>query len=184
MEIKAIDVQKLRKMTGAGMMDCKKALIEANGDYERAKEIIREKGKLVAAKRADRETSEGAVVAKVDGSKGILLCLGCETDFVAKNEEFQALANAIADAAIKALPADMEALKACTIADGRTVEAAITEQIGKTGEKHSLVAYEKVEAPYIISYIHTINGKLGATSASTRKFLSISPRAWQCRWLP
>ena len=162
MEIKAIDVQKLRKMTGAGMMDCKKALIEANGDYERAKEIIREKGKLVAAKRADRETSEGAVVAKVDGSKGILLCLGCETDFVAKNEEFQALANAIADAAIKAMPADMEALKACTIADGRTVEAAITEQIGKTGEKHSLVAYEKVEAPYIISYIHTINGKLGA----------------------
>ena len=162
MEIKAIDVQKLRKMTGAGMMDCKKALIEANGDYERAKEIIREKGKLVAAKRADRETSEGAVVAKVDGSKGILLCLGCETDFVAKNEEFQALANAIADAAIKAMPADMEALKACTIADGRTVEAAITEQIGKTGEKHSLVAYEKIEAPYIISYIHTINGKLGA----------------------
>ena len=144
------------------MMDCKKALVEANGDYERAKEIIREKGKLVAAKRADRETSEGAVVAKVDGSKGILLCLGCETDFVAKNEEFQALANAIADAAIKAMPADMEALKACTIADGRTVEAAITEQIGKTGEKHSLVAYEKVEAPYIISYIHTINGKLGA----------------------
>ena len=167
MEIKAIDVQKLRKMTGAGMMDCKKALIEANGDYERAKEIIREKGKLVAAKRADRETSEGAVsegavVAKVDGGKGILLCLGCETDFVAKNEEFQALANAIADAAIKAMPADMDALKACTIADGRTVEAAITEQIGKTGEKHSLVAYEKVEAPYIISYIHTINGKLGA----------------------
>ena len=182
MEIKAIDVQKLRKMTGAGMMDCKKALVEANGDYERAKEIIREKGKLVAAKRADRETSEGAVVAKVDGSKGILLCLGCETDFVAKNEEFQALANAIADAAIKAMPADMEqalanaiadaaikampadmeALKTCTIADGRTVEAAITEQIGKTGEKHSLVAYEKVEAPCIISYIHTINGKLGA----------------------
>ena len=137
MEIKAIDVQKLRKMTGAGMMDCKKALVEANGDYERAKEIIREKGKLVAAKRADRETSEGAVVAKVDGGKGILLCLGCETDFVAKNEEFQALANAIADAAIKAMPADMDALKACTIADGRTVEAAITEQIGKTGEKHS-----------------------------------------------
>ena len=81
---------------------------------------------------------------------------------MAKNEEFQALANAIADAAIKAMPADMEALKACTIADGRTVEAAITEQIGKTGEKHSLVAYEKIEAPYIISYIHTINGKLGA----------------------
>ncbi len=90
MEIKAADVAKLRQMTGAGMMDCKKALVEANGDYERAKEIIREKGKLVAAKRADRETSEGAVIAKVNGEKAIVIGLGCETDFVAKNAEFQA----------------------------------------------------------------------------------------------
>ncbi|HIT48183.1 MAG TPA: elongation factor Ts [Candidatus Coprenecus stercoripullorum] len=162
MEIKAIDVQKLRKMTGAGMMDCKKALIEAGGDYEKAKEIIREKGKLVAAKRADRETTEGAVVAKVDGGRAIIICLGCETDFVSKNEDFQKLANEIADAAIKNMPADIEALKACALPDGRTVEAAITEQIGKTGEKHTLVGYEKVEAPYISSYVHTINGKLGA----------------------
>lgn len=162
MEIKAIDVQKLRKLTGAGMMDCKKALIEANGDYAKAQEIIREKGKLVAAKRADRETSEGTVVAKINGSKAILLCLGCETDFVAKNEEFQALAQAIAEAAIQNLPADIEALKACTLADGRTVEAAITEQIGKTGEKHMLVSYQKLEAPFISSYVHTLNGKLGA----------------------
>ncbi len=162
MEIKAVDVAKLRKMTGAGMMDCKKALIEANGDYDKAQEIIREKGKLVAAKRADRETTEGLVIAKVEGSKAILLCLGCETDFVARNEEFKALAEGIAEAAIKTLPADVEALKACSLADGRTVEAAITEQTGKTGEKHTLVGYEKIEAAYISSYVHTINGKLGA----------------------
>ena len=144
------------------MMDCKKALIEAEGDYARAQEIIREKGKLVAAKRADRETTEGAVVARVNGDKAIIVCLGCETDFVSKNAEFQKLANDIADVAINALPADAEALKACTLADGRTVEAAITEQTGKTGEKHVLVGYEKVEAPFIVSYIHAINGKLGA----------------------
>ena len=101
MEIKAADVAKLRQMTGAGMMDCKKALVEANGDYEKAKEIIREKGKLVAAKRSDRDTTEGAVVAKVnsDKTKAILVCLGCETDFVAKTPDFQTLAANIAEAA-------------------------------------------------------------------------------------
>ncbi len=153
---------KLRKMTGAGMMDCKKALVEAEGDYTRAQEIIREKGKLVAAKRADRETTEGAVLAEVNGTSAIMVCLGCETDFVSKNSEFQALAQAIATSAIQNLPDDAEGLKACTIADGRTVEAAITEQTGKTGEKHVLVGYAKVEAPYIVAYIHKVNGKLGA----------------------
>ena len=128
MEIKAAEVAKLRQMTGAGMMDCKKALVEAEGDFERAKEIIREKGKLVAAKRADRETSEGAAIAKVNGNKAIVVALGCETDFVAKNAEFQALAQAIAEAAINHFPADKDALMACTLADGRTVEAAVTEQ--------------------------------------------------------
>ena len=160
MEIKAADVAKLRKMTGAGMMDCKKALVESEGDFERAKEIIKEKGKLVAAKRADRETSEGAAIAKVSGNKAVIIALGCETDFVAKNAEFQALAEAIAEAAIANFPADKDALMACTIADGRTVEAAITEQTGKTGEKHQLVAYETVEAPYVVSYMHKITGKL------------------------
>ncbi len=160
MEIKAADVAKLRKMTGAGMMDCKKALVESEGDFERAKEIIKEKGKLVAAKRADRETSEGAAIAKVNGNKAVIIALGCETDFVAKNAEFQALAEAIADAAIANFPADKEALMACTIADGRTVEAAITEQTGKTGEKHQLVSYETIEAPYVVSYMHKITGKL------------------------
>ena len=170
MEIKAAEVAKLRQMTGAGMMDCKKALVEANGDFERAKEIIREKGKLVAAKRADRETSEGAAIAKVAGSKAIVVALGCETDFVAKNAEFQALAGAIAEAAIANFPADKEALMACVLADGRTVEAAVTEQTGKTGEKHVIVAYETVEAPYISSYIHAINGKLAAIVGFNKEF--------------
>lgn len=170
MEIKAVDVAKLRKMTGAGMMDCKKALVEANGDYERAKEIIKEKGKLIAAKRADRETSEGAAIAKVNGNKGVIVALGCETDFVAKNDEFQALANAIADAAIANLPTDKEALMACTLADGRTVEAAVTEQSGKTGEKHQVVAYETIEAPYIQTYMHKITGKLAAMVGFNKEF--------------
>ena len=112
MEIKAADVAKLRKMTGAGMMDCKKALVEAEGDFDRAQEIIREKGKLVAAKRADRETSEGAVLSRIEGNKAILVALGCETDFVSQNAEFQALANAIADTAIKCFPENKEALMA------------------------------------------------------------------------
>ena len=170
MEIKAAEVAKLRQMTGAGMMDCKKALVEAEGDFERAKEIIREKGKLVAAKRADRETSEGAAIAKVAGSKAIVVALGCETDFVAKNAEFQALAEAIAETAIANFPADKEALMACVLADGRTVEAAVTEQTGKTGEKHVIVAYETVEAPYISAYIHAINGKLAAIVGFNKEF--------------
>ena len=170
MEIKAADVAKLRQMTGAGMMDCKKALVEANGDYERAKEIIREKGKLVAAKRADRETSEGRVIAKVNGNKAIVVGLGCETDFVAKNEEFKALAEALAEAAIANCPADKEALMACVLADGRTVEAAVTEQTGKTGEKHQVAGYEVVEAPYIVAYMHNVTGKLAAVVGFNKEF--------------
>ena len=170
MEIKAADVAKLRQMTGAGMMDCKKALVEANGDYERAKEIIREKGKLVAAKRADRETSEGRVIAKVNGNKAIVVGLGCETDFVAKNEEFKALAEAIAETAAANFPADKEALMACVLADGRTVEAAVTEQTGKTGEKHQIAGYEVVEAPYIVAYMHNVTGKLAALVGFNKEF--------------
>ena len=170
MEIKAADVAKLRQMTGAGMMDCKKALVEAEGDFERAKEIIREKGKLVAAKRADRETSEGRVIAKVNGNRAIVVGLGCETDFVAKNEEFKALAEAIAEAAIANCPADKEALMACVLADGRTVEAAVTEQTGKTGEKHQVAGYEVVEAPYIVAYMHNVTGKLAAVVGFNKEF--------------
>ncbi len=153
---------KLRKMTSAGMMDCKKALTEAEGDFNKAIEIIREKGKLVAAKRADRETTEGAVKARIEGGKGILVCLGCETDFVSRNADFQALAEAIADVAIAQAPADLEALKACKMADGQSVEDAVEAQTGKTGEKHVLAYYALVEAPFVAEYIHKINGKLGA----------------------
>ena len=153
---------KLRKMTSAGMMDCKKALEEAGGDFDKAVGIIREKGKMVAAKRADRETSEGAVKARIEGGKGILICLGCETDFVSRNADFQNLADAIADVAIANCPADLEGLKACKMADGYTVAEAVEAQTGKTGEKHVLVGYAIIEAPYVKEYIHKITGKLGA----------------------
>ncbi len=153
---------KLRKMTSAGMMDCKNALEEAQGDFEKAVGIIREKGKLVAAKRADRETSEGAVKTRIDGGRVILVCLGCETDFVSRNSDFQTLANAIADVAIANFPADLEALKECKMADGYTVAEAVEAQTGKTGEKHVLAYYEKIEAPFVAEYVHTLNGKLGA----------------------
>ncbi len=160
MEIKATDVAKLRQMTGAGMMDCKSALIEAGGDFDKAKDIIREKGKLVAAKRADRDTTEGSVLARVsaDNKKAILTCLGCETDFVAKNAEFQALANKIADTALEAFPADLTALQSVKM-NGQTIAEAVTEQTGKSGEKHAVPTYSRLEAEYIASYIHT-NGKL------------------------
>ena len=160
MEIKAADVMKLRKMTGAGMMDCKKALIEAEGDYERAKDIIREKGKLVVSKRADRSASEGVVVTKIVGQKAYLLCLACETDFVAQNSEFSASANAILDIAVANDAADVEALKAIKNAEGITVEEMVTEKSGQTGEKVELAYYGRIEAPYCTAYVH-FNKKLG-----------------------
>ena len=160
MEIKAADVMKLRKMTGAGMMDCKKALQEAEGDFERAKDIIREKGKLVVSKRADRSASEGVVVTKVVGQKAYLLCLACETDFVAQNSEFTASANAILDIAVANDAADVEALKAIKNAEGITVEEMVTEKSGQTGEKVELAYYGRIEAPYCNAYVH-FNKKLG-----------------------
>ena len=164
MEITAKDVMKLRQMTSAGMMDCKKALIEAEGDFQKAVDIIREKGKLVAAKRADRETSEGAVLVRTAPGKAIMVCLGCETDFVSATPDFKALANEIADAAIASFPADVEGLKAAVCSNGHTVEEEISAQTGKTGEKHLLAYYGTLEAPYISQYIH-FNGKLGAIVA-------------------
>ena len=160
MEIKAADVMKLRKMTGAGMMDCKKALQEAEGDFERAKDIIREKGKLVVSKRADRSASEGVVVTKIVGQKAYLLCLACETDFVAQNSEFSASANAILDIAVANDAADVEALKAIKNAEGITVEEMVTEKSGQTGEKVELAYYGRIEAPYCNAYVH-FNKKLG-----------------------
>ena len=159
MEIKAADVMKLRKMTGAGMMDCKKALMEAEGDYDRAQDIIREKGKLVVAKRADRNASEGVVVTKIVGQKAYLLCLACETDFVAQNVEFTASAQAMLDVAVANDAADREALLGVKNAEGRTVEELVTEKSGQTGEKIEL-AYYRIEAPYCAAYVH-FNKKLG-----------------------
>ena len=160
MEIKAADVMKLRKMTGAGMMDCKKALQEAEGDFERAKDIIREKGKLVVSKRADRSASEGVVVTKIVGQKAYILCLACETDFVAQNSEFSASANAILDIAVANDAADTEALMAIKNAEGITVEEMVTEKSGQTGEKVELAYYGRIEAPYCNAYVH-FNKKLG-----------------------
>ena len=144
MDIKAADVAKLRAMTGAGMMDCKKALVEAEGDFERAKDIIREKGKLVAAKRADRHATQGVVTSKIVGQKGYMLCLACETDFVAQNADFVAAAKAILDIAVEADAENLEALLA----------------VGQTGEKVELAYYGKIEAPMCVTYIH-MNSKLG-----------------------
>lgn len=158
MEISASDVMKLRKATGAGMMDCKKALAEAEGDFDRATDIIRERGKLVASKRADREASEGAVLAKVSesGKSGSMVVLNCETDFVAKNENFVAFAETILDAAIAANAADLDAVKALKL-DGRTVENHITEQTGVIGEKLDLPFYVKLDAETVVAYIHPGN---------------------------
>ncbi|MDX9881581.1 MAG: translation elongation factor Ts [Prolixibacteraceae bacterium] len=158
MSISAADVMKLRKATGAGMMDCKAALAEANGDFERATEIIREKGKLVASKRADREATEGVVLAKVSADKksGGLVVLNCETDFVAKNEGFIAFAGKILDLAITGKATTLDAVKAIDM-DGRTVEAQILEQTGVIGEKLDLPLYASLQAETVVAYIHPGN---------------------------
>ena len=158
MEISAADVMKLRKATGAGMMDCKTALADAEGDFNRAIDIIREKGKLVASKRADRAATEGVVLAKVNDSNksGALLVLNCETDFVAKNEAFVSFAVKILDAAIASNAADLDAVKALVI-DGRTVENLIIEQTGVIGEKLDLPYFAKLDAETVVAYIHPGN---------------------------
>ncbi len=169
MEIKASEVMKLRQMTQAGMMDCKQALIEAEGDFERAKEILREKGKVIAAKRSDRETTEGAVLARTNADKTVatMVCLGCETDFVAKTEGFQTLANSIADVAIANVPAGLDELKKCKLGD-LTIEDAIMDQTGKSGEKHVIACYEKIEAPFVGYYIHN-NQKIATIVGFSKK---------------
>jgi elongation factor Ts len=158
MEISAADVMKLRKVTGAGMMDCKAALADAEGDFDRAIDIIREKGKLVASKRADREATEGVVLAKVDasGKKGAMVVLNCETDFVAKNQAFVAFAEKILDAALANNAADLNAVKALVL-DGRTVENHVIEQTGVIGEKLDLPFYAKLDAETVVAYIHPGN---------------------------
>ena len=150
------DIQKLRKMTGAGMMDCKNALNEANGDFDKAVEIIRKKGQAVAAKREDREASEGCVLAKTESNYAAVVALNCETDFVAKNDEFIALTQQILDAAVEHKPETKEALLEVSI-DGRTIGQLILDKVGATGEKMELGDFQYINAPSVISYIHMGN---------------------------
>ncbi len=155
-KITAAEVNKLRKATGAGMMDCKKALVEANGDFDKAIEILRKKGQKVAAKRADRESTEGAAIAKVNGDNtvGVSIVLGCETDFVGKNDNFVALAHELADLALNFNSKD-EFLDADF--GGMTVAEKLIEQTGVIGEKLGINAFEIIEAPFVGSYIHAGN---------------------------
>jgi elongation factor Ts len=155
-KITAAEVNKLRQTTGAGMMDCKKALVEAEGDFEKAIEILRKKGQKVAANRADRDSTEGAAIAKVNANNtvGVAVVLACETDFVGKNESFVSLANEFADLAF-----NYDSKEAFLEADfnGMTVAEKLIEQTGVIGEKIEINAFEKIQAPYVGFYIHAGN---------------------------
>jgi len=152
-KITAQEVNKLRQATGAGMMDCKKALVEAEGDFDKAIDVLRKKGQKVAEKRADRDSSEGAAIAKIndDNTVGVAIVLGCETDFVGKNENFVALANELAEKAI-----NFNSKEDFLASDfgGMTVADKLVEQTGVIGEKLDITAFEKLEAPYVGSYVH------------------------------
>lgn len=157
MAVTMADISHLRKMSGAGMMDCKKALEEAGGDFDKAMEIIRKKGQAVAAKRSDREAAEGCVLAVESGEFAAIVALKCETDFVAKNDQFVALTQDILNVAMAGKPADKEALVAAAMADGRAIQEHITDRIGVTGEKMELGFYEFVSGETTVAYIHPGN---------------------------
>ena len=156
--ISASDVGKLRKQTGSGMMDCKKALVEANGDFDLAVDILRKKGQKVAAKRADRQAMEGVVIAKTndDNSKAILISLNCETDFVAKNEDFIAIAQDILDTAVSADLSSAESIHELKLSNGMTVAEKVLEQTGVIGEKIEISA-QLIQDVQVSSYIHAGN---------------------------
>ena len=164
MAIKAQDVKKLREATGVGMMDCKKALVEADGDFDKAIEILRTKGQKVAAKRADREATEGAIVTATtdDGRTGVIAEVNCETDFVARNDDFTTFAQKVADALLEARPAGVGEAQSVEI-DGRPLADALTDMTGKIGEKVDVRRFEVVEAAggaTVVDYIHP-GAKLG-----------------------
>jgi elongation factor Ts len=156
--ISAADVNKLRQMTGAGMMDCKKALVESNGDFEAAIDNLRKKGQKISLNRADRAAQEGAVIALTseDRKTGVIVELNCETDFVAKNESFVKFANEIAQLALTHKPATAEALKALTIGN-LTLEQRLLDEMGKTGEKMDVSKYAIINGNNVIAYIHAGN---------------------------
>jgi len=161
MAISAQDVNKLRQMTGAGMMDCKKALSEANGDFEAAVDILRKKGQKVSASRADKQASEGAVFAKTnsEGTEGVIIALNCETDFVAKNEEFQKLGETLISNALSKNPSSAEDLKAIQVG-GRAIGDLMTDLMGKIGEKIEVKSFERIRGEKVVPYIHA-GAKLG-----------------------
>lgn len=156
--ITAQDINKLRQATGAGMMDCRKALTETNGDFEAAIDWLRKQGQKVAAKRSDREAKEGVVVARTtfDNKTGIVFTISCETDFVSKNADFVAFANSIADAAIGNNVKSAEELNDVTV-DGAKVSDLINDKLASIGEKIGVSRFERIDAPYVASYIHGAN---------------------------
>ena len=164
-QITAADVNKLRQQTGAGMMDCKKALIEANGDFEAAIDYLRKKGAKVAASRQDRESNEGVVIAKTtsDGKRGVVVEFNCETDFVAKNADFVAFAKSIADLAIEKNPSSLEELVNLEL-NGEKLSDTIISQTGKIGEKVGISKFETITGEKVIAYIHG-NYRLGVLVA-------------------
>jgi len=153
--ISAQDINKLRQMTGAGMMDCRKALTETNGDFEAAIDWLRKQGQKVAAKRSDREAKEGVVIAKTtaDNKTGIVVCVSCETDFVSKNADFVAFAQTIADAAITNNVNTLDELNNSTV-NGSRVSDLVNDKLASIGEKIGITKFERVDAPYVASYIH------------------------------
>lgn len=156
MAVTMAEITKLRHLTSAGLMDCKKALAETDGDIEKAVEILRKKGQAVAAKREDRNAAEGCVLSKNEGTFAAIVALNCETDFVAKNATFVALTQQLLDLAVANKVKSLDELKALTV-DGRTVADLVTEESGKTGEKTEISAYEWLEAPSTTSYNHLGN---------------------------
>ena len=158
--ITATDVNKLRQITGAGMMDCKKALTEAEGDFDKAIDFLRKKGQKVAASRSDRDAKDGVVLAQTtaDNKQGVLVVVNCETDFVAKNEDFIKFVQTITQVAIEKKPKSIDELKALPFAgNGVTIADKLNEQVGKIGEKIQLSRYEFIEAPKVVAYIHPGN---------------------------
>lgn len=156
--ISAAEINKLRQATGAGMMDCRKALTETNGDFEAAIDWLRKQGQKVAAKRSDREAREGVVLAKTtDNNKsGIIVCVSCETDFVSKNADFVAFAQSIADAAIKNNTKNIDELNAADV-NGSKVSDLVNDKLASIGEKIGITKFERIDAPYVASYIHGAN---------------------------
>lgn len=157
--ISAAEVNRLRQVTGAGMMDCKKSLVEAGGDFDKAIEILRKKGQKVAASRAERDAKEGIVLAKTsaDGKKGILVSVNSETDFVARNAEFAAFAETVANTALDKFPANIDALKALPFSGAISINDKLTELVGKIGEKLELSRYEQISTEKVIAYNHPGN---------------------------